>query len=376
MAEAWNRPGSARRFSVTGTVLGLVFTAGCAGNGSPSISPLVVVVQEQFITRVEPRSNMDSPAVWLGRDGEAWLISTGKSTNRLYVDDAATGAPVRTVGSRGTGAGQFRRPNGIAVVGDLVLIVERDNARVQVLRLPGFEYVTSFGEDVLRRPYGIAVLEQDDARFDIFITDDYRNWFRRTPPDGRLHERVRRFSVTTTQVRADDDETRVAAIDVAYFGSFGDTTGAGRLLKVESIAADPDAGTLLIADEASGDVKVYRTDGSFTGRVLWRDLIRHEPEGIALYACGSDAGYWVLADQDRRENRFLVFDRHSYTLVGAFTGEVVRNTDGIAIVQRPVGVMTAGALYAVHDDRAIGAIAWSEVAAALQLRSDCTGAVR
>jgi hypothetical protein len=33
--------------------------------------------------------------------------------------------------------------------------------------------------------------------------------------------------------------------------------------------------------------------------------------------------------------------------------------------------MSAGALYAAHKDRAVGAISWSRIAAALGLRSDC-----
>src|SRR5215204_3552791 len=51
------------------------------------------------------------------------------------------------------------------------------------------------------------------------------------------------------------------------------------------MAVDPDARILLVSYEASRNVKVYGTDGSFTGRVLWGDIIRYEPEGIALYAC-------------------------------------------------------------------------------------------
>ncbi|MGH7447284.1 MAG: phytase, partial [Longimicrobiales bacterium] len=121
-------------------------------------TPPAAVVEEEFMTEPAPTSNMDSPAVWMRAAGPPWLIGTGKSTNRLYVYDAATGAAIRTVGGAGTAAGAFRRPNGIAVTSDLLLVVERDNARVQVLHLPAFEPIAIFGEGILRRPYGIAVL--------------------------------------------------------------------------------------------------------------------------------------------------------------------------------------------------------------------------
>ncbi|MGH7449244.1 MAG: hypothetical protein ACRELT_16845 [Longimicrobiales bacterium] len=313
------------------------------------------------MTALERASNMDSPAVWMRAAGQTWLIATGKSSNRLHVYDAATGAAIRTVGGAGTTAGGFRRPNGIAVTGDLMLIVERDNARVQVLRLPAFEPIAIFGEGILRRPYGIAVLEHDSTELDVYVTDDYRESLGRTPDDRELGERVKRFRVSTGSGRT------VAA----YLGSFGDTVGNGRLRTVESIAVDAGAGIVLVADEEARDVKVYRLNGSFTGRALWNDILRHEPEGIALYTCGAEGGYWIVADQHRTDNRFLVFDRRSFEPLGAFTGSTVRNTDGIALIQERVGSMTAGALYAAHNDRGVGAFSWSDVAAALGLRDDC-----
>jgi 3-phytase len=304
---------------------------------------------------------LDSPAIWTGAAGESWVIATGKWSNRLHVYDAVTGAAIRAVGRGGRAPGEFRRPNGIAVAGDVLLVVERDNARVQVLRLPEFEYVTSFGEQILRRPYGIAVLARDSTEFDIFVTDDYRRFLGRTPRDGELGERVKRFRVAASG----------GGVAATYLGAFGDTAGKGRLYRVESLALDSHAGTVLVADEQARDVKVYRLDGSFTGRTLWNGVLRYEPEGIALYACGAEHGYWIVADQHGTSNRFLVFDRRSFGLVGAFTGATVRNTDGITLVQRPIASMTAGALYAVHADRAVGAFSWSDVAATLALRDDC-----
>lgn len=342
-------------------LIAVVTLAACADAGSAPIDVPVAVVEEAFVTRLARTSNMDSPAIWKGPEGEDWLLTTGKWTNRLHVYDAATGAPIRTVGQRGTALGEFRRPNGIAVAGDLVLVVERDNARVQVLRLPDFQPVASFGEETLRKPYGIAVLERGAAELEVFITDDYRAFLGRTPRDRELGQRVQRFRMATSDHR----------IELAHRSAFGDTARAGRLRKVESLAVDPDAGILLIADEEAGDVKVYRIDGSFTGQVLWGDVIRHDPEGIALYACGPDDGYWIIADQHRTENRFLVFHRRSFELLGAFTGTTVRNTDGIALIQRPLGSMTAGVLFAVHNDRGVGAFSWSKIAETLDLRDDC-----
>ena len=348
----------------SGLVLLSVLLCGCSASDSTADaadSVSVAVVEESFVTRRHTLAIMDSPAIWAGHTGETWIVATGKLTSRLYVSDAATGAPVRTIGRRGSGLGEFRRPNGIAVSGDLLMVVERDNHRVQVLRLPDAKPVASFGEATLSRPYGIAVDNRGNGDLSVFVTDNYEAKNGRALADRDLGERVKRYRVAASN----------QGLVVTYLGAFGDTAGAGRLLGVESLAVDRDAGILLIADELAVDVKVYRTDGSFTGQVLWGDVIRHEPEGIALYACGPTEGYWIVTDQHPVENRFLVFHRETFALVGVFTGAAVRNTDGIALVQRPVGSMSAGALYAAHKDRSIAAISWSRIAAALGLRSDC-----
>ena len=70
------------------------------------------------------------------------------------VYDAETGERLRTVGGPGKGPLQFSRPNGIAVFGDVLFVVERDNHRVQALQLPDFSPLGMIGKDVLRVPYG------------------------------------------------------------------------------------------------------------------------------------------------------------------------------------------------------------------------------
>lgn len=340
-------------------------TAGCGVTDGPGAPP--TPVEETFVTRAAYFSNLDSPVLWHGPFDQDWLITTAKSTHRLYIHDAATGELVGRVGRGGGGLVEFRRPNGIALVDDLLLVVERDNARVQVLRLPAFDFVMTFGEASLRRPYGIAVLRRGPATVDVFITDDYDP----AAAGGAvgLGERVKRY-------RLELPGSLDGAGAVTLLGSFGEMAGPGRLLVVESLAVDPVAGLLLIADEEAGDVKVYDVDGAFTGTVLWGDVIRHEPEGIVLYPCDGGDGYWILADQHRAHNRFLVFDRRDFTPLRTFAAATVRNTDGLAMTQRPVGSMPAGALYAVHADRAVGAFSWRRVAAALGLRDDCGPAGR
>lgn len=341
----------------------LLALAGCTANHVPPPSTGSIElrqIEEAFVSAATRPDNIDTPAVWHAPGGGAWLLATGKSTDRLVVYDAASGETLGGIGRRGGGPGEFRRPNGIIVLGDLAFVVERDNRRVQVLRLPDAEPVGTFGESVLRSPYGIAHVEHDEGEWDIYVTDAYARLFGRLlPPDDQLGERVKRF-----RVRLEGD-----TLDAELVSSFGETSGPGVLRQVESIHADPAHDRLLIADENRIDIKVYSLDGEYTGLTFGGDYLFYEPEGIALHECGSDEGYWIVTDQSLDVSYFHVLDRGTLGRVGSFRGVVTANTDGVALTQRRIGEWEEGVFYAIHDDRAASAFTWSSLADALGLRS-------
>ncbi len=157
------------------------------------------------------------------------------------VYDGNTGRYLFTVGSEGGGPGQFKRPNGIAVHADLVFVVERDNQRVQLLRLPDFQPVTSFGPGELRNPYGLWLHEVSPNELEMLVTDSFMADFRTEtlPPMHELAERTKRYRI----------EMFGELPKASLVGQFGDTTEAGALRMVESIAGDPFHDRLLIAEE-------------------------------------------------------------------------------------------------------------------------------
>lgn len=346
--------------------LGAVGCAGlsrsdAAGATAPAggAPPLRAVVAEAYESAHLNGDNVDSLAVW-GSGG--WLLATAKSSDSVLVLDVATGALIRRVGTAGAGPGQFKRPNGITVVDDLLVVVERDNRRVQVISLPDLTTVGLVGEGVLRFPYGVTAFASGAGRYELYVTDSYQGPEGEVPPDAELGERVRHFRV----------ERDGAGLRSTLVQSFGDTAGEGALHVVESIAADPLTERLLVADEAAGyhDIKVYSLGGRFTGEVLGRGLFQAEPEGIALVACG-DGGFWVTTDQQKARTIFYLLDRTTFTLRGSFTGRVVANTDGIVTAAGAVRGFPAGALFAVHDDISVAAFAWPAIAEMLGLHSSC-----
>jgi 3-phytase len=171
---------SSLRFRTLAATLGLVLLAACSTAPAPrpatpaapvATAPNVITVRERYVSVETPADELDSLATWTTDDGRTWVIATGKSSHKLAVYDGDSGERLREVGGEGNGPGQFYRPNGIAVFGDNVFVVERDNHRVQVLSLPDFKVVGTFGEKELRSPYGIWLDEAEPGELSVYVTD-------------------------------------------------------------------------------------------------------------------------------------------------------------------------------------------------------------
>ena len=333
-------------------------------------SPLLVA--EAWESAPTPAEELDSLATWTLPDGGTWLIASAKSTHRLAVYDGETGRQLRMVGGKGEAPGRFDRPNGLAVFGDRLFVVERDNHRVQVLALPSFAPIGSFGADVLRSPYGLWLNETEPGELEAYVTDSfmYGDHFEVVPPFAELDQRVRRF-----RVQFDQD----GRLRVRYTGSFGDTAPATALRIVESIAGDPAASRLMIADESRSDdqghrgstVREYGFDGRPTGRSMPQGSFAAEAEGVALWSCPGGDGYWIAVDQLAPHTTFHVFDRDSLEPRGSFRGNATSFTDGIALDATATRRFPGGALYAVDDDEAVNAFDLRDVVRTLGLDPSC-----
>ena len=357
--------------------LGLALLAGCgsvppprpatAGTATPATAPRVITVPERYVSAETPSDELDSLATWTTDDGRTWVIATGKSSHTLSVYDGDSGERLREVGGEGSGPGRFDRPNGIAVYGDDVFVVERDNHRVQVLSLPDFKPVGSFGEKELRSPYGIWLHEVEPGELSVYVTDSfqYGRKFDELPPFSELDQRVRRY-----RVQFDQDGRLMAN----YGGSFGDTREDYALRMVESIAGDPANDRMLIADEDRrhlSTLREYSFSGRFTGRSLPQDSFGAEAEGVALWTCPDGGGYWIAVDQLAPLTIFHLFDRITLAPRGSFQGQVTAHTDGVALHAAATPSFPGGVLYAVHDDKAVTAFDLREVTRALGLQHGC-----
>ena len=336
----------------------------CLAPALPATAASLPVIREAWISAPDEGEEMDSLAAWHPDDGHAWLVASAKETQRLLLFDADSGIRIGASGGPGEGPGQFRRPNGVAVAGDLLFVVERDGRRVQVLHLPDFAVLGEFGATELQLPYGIWVDGSSPGGVTAYVTDSFMADFAtaQLPPRERLGERVKRYRISV------DGDGRLQS---RYLGAFGDTGDAGALRMVESIAGDPANGRLLVAEEdnrVGSTLREYSLDGRFLGRNL--PPFEDDAEGVVLWTCGADAGYWIAVDQ-LDPTRFHLFDRRTLAPVASFSGTRTALTDGVALHARPTARFPHGALYALNRDHAISAFDLRDLARRLALAPAC-----
>ncbi|MGB0371391.1 MAG: phytase [Opitutales bacterium] len=324
-----------------------------------------IQINESWFTTEAAAENVDSIAVWDNREGDVpWMLVTAKASHCLHVYDASNGQFLKRVGGQGAFPGQLDRPNGLFVINDLLLVVERDNQRVQVFKLPEFEPLTSFGQDVLIKPYGLWVQqlpsdpEEPNAElYQVFVTDNYefaegaRTADGEIPPATELGDRIRVFTL--------EREAGTAEGELDF--SFGDTSGPGMLRIVESIYGDPSHDHLIISEEdpiEGSSLKIYTLKGKFTGERIGQDVFKFQSEGIVL----DTKNNWVIAtDQGKQANYFHAFDREIFKYIASFSGNYTLNTDGACLFPQAIGPYAGGLFFAINNDKQVAAFDWDVV---------------
>ena len=299
--------------------------SGCNEDGE------IFTIEEAFVTSSYEAKNVDSLAEKTYPDGKSLVYCTAKESNEVLVFEGNSGELLQTIGGEGVEVGKFSRPNGIAISGDFLYVVERDNHRIQIFKLPGLEPTGIFGVDKLVRPYGIWISPVSvDGKFDVYIADQPKD-------EGGF---ISIFNGTV--------------LDPGPRLTYSKTFGKGTLGKVESIWGDPENDQLLIAQESKTNPhhKVYTLEGEPTAKTLGLGLFKDDPEGLVLYHLSGTPGYWICVDQGDKTTRFHVFERQSLKYITTFKGKQTANTDGICLRE----TSSSARLYAIDNDARVTAI--------------------
>ncbi|HET7485864.1 MAG TPA: SMP-30/gluconolactonase/LRE family protein [Solirubrobacterales bacterium] len=263
-----------------------------AGSGTSDVGV------NQLLTGLEQTTTYHFRVVASGAGGTTF------GQDRTFATPAVV-APIfsSAFGSEGTGNGQFKGPNGIAIdASGNLWVVDTKNNRVQELNSKG-EYLTKFGTSgtgngQFKNPNGIAI----DASGNLWVADTENN-------------RIEEFNSKGEYL--------------TKFGSGG--SGNGQLGLPMGIAIDA-SGNLWVADMGNNRIEEFNSKGEYLakfGSAGSGDGQLSFPKGIAIDASGN---FWVA---DGGHNRVQEFNSKGEYLTkfgstGSENGQL-KNPSGIAI---------------------------------------------
>lgn len=346
----------------------------------PDFVPLpVVALTPLWETVARPGEGLTGLAFWPGAGQRPWLLATAAASHRLVLFDAGSGELLREIGALGERAGRFREPVAVAVGGDLAFVVERGNARVQVLRLPGLATVGFLGEGELRRPAAVAV-EPAGEGWTVWVgEEEVRS---AAAPGGAAVAGGPAVAIGPEAGAPGIAEPGGSRAAVHRFEVAADGTPlSGRRLEVELggardgrlvalvVAAGAGAslgdGPALVAVGAGGDeVVAHAPPAGFAGRPL--DVVSGAVAGAAELPCGAGGG-WVVALE---HGGLLAFSALPPVAAASLTIDGVDAAAGVAVVGQPLGQPlgspATGTLYTLTADSRVVAVGGGELAAALE----------
>lgn len=201
--------------------------------------------------------------------GTTFLYVCDHTGNRIIKFNATTGAVVTTLGTAGSGNGQFNAPYGVTVdpASGHLYVVERGNHRVQRITNTG-AFVMAWGSlgsavGQFNEPINLAI----DSAGAVYVTE-------------HTNHRVQKFTVAQTG-------GTWAATPVTQWGTQG--SGTGQFNTPYGIAIDS-AGSIYVADGFNGRVQKFSSAGAFQavvgapGTAAGQFLV---PTGLALDSAGA-----------------------------------------------------------------------------------------
>ncbi|MDX2162635.1 MAG: phytase [bacterium] len=184
------------------------------------------------------------------------------------------------------------------------------------------------------------------------------------------------------------EQYRLSAVDGGIDAEVVRTFVVGS--QTEGCAADDEAGVVYIGEEAVGFWKYSAEPGIEFERIQIDNTtpeghLTADVEGIAIYYGENGAGYILVSSQGSSE--FAVYDRQgdnaylgSFVVIEGGTADAVSGTDGIDVLNAPLGDQFPNGVFIAQDDLNIDPddnqnfklIDWAEIAQAMELESSTT----
>jgi 3-phytase len=244
-------------------------------------------------TLCHSKTSMDKLQWWYNKySKEYWLFILSKDCSKIFILNALSGKYIKSLGTCGDKVGEFDGPVDMTIYDDYLIILEKDNHRVQIFSLPELVYVGFIGEIELSNPNCIESikLKKDNKEFCcLYIGDNLDNKPSRRKCYFRFIFEINKMGIYDTEVLKIEPDNK------------------GELGYIESIRYDSVHDNLLIVDKLSKDIKVFNFENNYKKTIL-KDQFKGEPGDIDLMK-DNNKGMIFIGDFSRLDNFFHIYSR-------------------------------------------------------------------
>jgi 3-phytase len=286
--------------------------------------------------------DQDDMCIWVHPTDPALstIIGSDKTSGNVYVYDLQ-GAVIQAFAAGRPGNVDVRYGFPLATgCADLVAFNERDSGAIWVYKIdPATRRLERVGEVATGDNYGFTLYRHHDGRL-----------FGHTGPKDATVKQYELF---------DDGNGRIAGNATGW--QIGGST-------VEGMSGDDESGYVYVSEEKVGVWRVDAidaTDKTLIAQVGDASGLTDDVEGLAIYYLPGGAGYLIVSSQGA--SKFTVLQRQAPHLpVGEFQIAGVGDTDGIDVLNLPLGPTFAQGIFTFHNGQnccPIQAARWSDIVA-------------
>ena len=244
-------------------------------------------------TLCHSKTNINKLKWWYNKySKEYWLFVLSNDSNKIFILNALSGKYIKSLGAYGDKVGEFDKPIDMVIYDDYLMVLEKDNHRVQVFSLPELIYIGFIGEIELSNPQCIesVKLKKNDKEFCcLYIGDNLDN----KPSRRKCYFR---FIFEINKMGIYDIETLKIEPD-----------NKGELGLIESIKFDSVNDNLFIVDKLAKDIKIFNFENNYKETIL-KDGFKGEPGDIDLVK-DTNRGMLFVGDFSRLDNFFHIYSR-------------------------------------------------------------------
>ncbi len=253
--------------------------------------------------------------------GDVWVVDSGSN----HVDEfTASGSLIRTIGSEGTGNGQFNYPVGIGInqsAGD-VYVADSSNNRIEEFSVAEGKFIRAFA--AIGGPHGVAV----DSSGNVWVVETGFDRIEKYSSTGTLlaaygsagsgnGQFANPFGIAvgaSNHVYVADfgnDRVEEFSSEGAYLGKFGSVgSGNGQFEDPYDVASDsqpglPASGLIFVADTVNQRVQAFTSAGVFLGKFGSAGSGNGQfsgPQGVAVNSSGD---VYVVDDGNSRVEKWI-----------------------------------------------------------------------